>query len=142
MVLAVATLLPVLKRVLQRFAHIRRLVLVADRGLLSLDNLKALEALALPDGALQPAYAGIRPKLSGPGEPAAGRLGQGRGGRAGGVVEQPFVGEGTGRGGNEDVHLSSPNMARKRPTASLRRDFTVPKGRRKDWAMSPCERSS
>lgn len=26
---------------------------------------------ALPDGALQPAYAGIRPKLSGPGEPAA-----------------------------------------------------------------------
>jgi transposase len=44
------TLLPVLKRVLQRFAHIRRLVLVADRGLLSLDNLKALEDLALPDG--------------------------------------------------------------------------------------------
>jgi L-2-hydroxyglutarate oxidase LhgO len=26
---------------------------------------------ALPEGALQPAYAGIRPKLSGPGEPAA-----------------------------------------------------------------------
>jgi L-2-hydroxyglutarate oxidase LhgO len=26
---------------------------------------------ALPDGALQPAYAGIRPKVSGPGEPAA-----------------------------------------------------------------------
>ncbi len=26
---------------------------------------------ALPDGALEPAYAGIRPKLSGPGEPAA-----------------------------------------------------------------------
>ncbi len=26
---------------------------------------------ALPDSALQPAYAGIRPKLSGPGEPAA-----------------------------------------------------------------------
>ena len=26
---------------------------------------------ALPDGALQPAYAGIRPKLSGPGQPAA-----------------------------------------------------------------------
>ncbi len=26
---------------------------------------------ALPDGALQPAYSGIRPKLSGPGEPAA-----------------------------------------------------------------------
>lgn len=45
-----ATLLPVLKRVLTRFSHIRRLVLVADRGLLSLDNLKALEALALPEG--------------------------------------------------------------------------------------------
>lgn len=44
------TLLPVPKRVLERFTHIRRLVLVADRGLLSLDNLKALEELALPDG--------------------------------------------------------------------------------------------
>ncbi|MGF6753033.1 NAD(P)/FAD-dependent oxidoreductase [Paraburkholderia sp. GAS42] len=31
----------------------------------------------LPDGALQPAYAGIRPKLSGPGEPAADFLIQG-----------------------------------------------------------------
>jgi transposase len=44
------TLLPVLQRVLERFTHIRRLVLVADRGLLSLDNLKALEELTLPDG--------------------------------------------------------------------------------------------
>jgi L-2-hydroxyglutarate oxidase LhgO len=26
---------------------------------------------ALPDGALEPAYAGIRPKITGPGEPAA-----------------------------------------------------------------------
>jgi L-2-hydroxyglutarate oxidase LhgO len=26
---------------------------------------------ALPDGALQPGYAGVRPKISGPGEPAA-----------------------------------------------------------------------
>ena len=26
---------------------------------------------ALPDGALQPGYAGLRPKISGPGEPAA-----------------------------------------------------------------------
>jgi L-2-hydroxyglutarate oxidase LhgO len=25
----------------------------------------------LPDGALQPAYAGVRPKITGPGEPAA-----------------------------------------------------------------------
>jgi len=45
------TLLPVLGRVLQRFPHIRRLVLVADRGLLSLDNLKALEAMKLPASA-------------------------------------------------------------------------------------------
>ena len=44
------TLLPVLKRLLARFPHIRRLVLVADRGLLSLDNLDALEALELPVG--------------------------------------------------------------------------------------------
>jgi transposase len=44
------TLLPVLKRLLGRFPHIRRLVLVADRGLLSLDNLDALEALELPVG--------------------------------------------------------------------------------------------
>lgn len=48
------TLLPVLKRVLERFTHIRRLVLVADRGLLSLDNLKALEELTLPAGAAGP----------------------------------------------------------------------------------------
>lgn len=48
------TLLPLLKRVLERFTHIRRLVLVADRGLLSLDNLKALEELALPDGPCGP----------------------------------------------------------------------------------------
>lgn len=44
------TLLPMLKRLLGRFPHIRRLVLVADRGLLSLDNLDALEALELPAG--------------------------------------------------------------------------------------------
>jgi len=32
---------------------------------------------ALPDGALQPGYAGMRPKISGPGEPAADFLIQG-----------------------------------------------------------------
>ena len=32
---------------------------------------------ALPDGALQPAYSGIRPKIVGPGEPAADFLIQG-----------------------------------------------------------------
>ena len=41
------TLLPTLARVMERFPHIRRLVLVADRGLLSLDNLKALQAIKL-----------------------------------------------------------------------------------------------
>ena len=41
------TLLPVLKKVMDRFPHLRRLVLVADRGLLSLDNLEALQAIRL-----------------------------------------------------------------------------------------------
>lgn len=44
------TLLPTLKKVLERFPHIRRLVIVADRGLLSLDNMQAIQALQLPDG--------------------------------------------------------------------------------------------
>lgn len=42
------TLLPTLKRVLQRYPHLRRLIVVADRGLLSLDNLEELAALKLP----------------------------------------------------------------------------------------------
>jgi L-2-hydroxyglutarate oxidase LhgO len=33
---------------------------------------------ALPDGALAPAYSGVRPKLSGPGDPAADFMLQGR----------------------------------------------------------------
>ena len=37
-----ATLKPTLERVLQRYLHVRRLVVVADRGLLSLDNLEML----------------------------------------------------------------------------------------------------
>ena len=44
------TLLPTLKKVLQRHSHIRRLVVVADRGLLSLDNIEELRAITLPDG--------------------------------------------------------------------------------------------
>ena len=44
------TLLPTLKTVLQRHSHIRRLVVVADRGLLSLDNIEELRAITLPDG--------------------------------------------------------------------------------------------
>lgn len=44
------TLLPTLKAVLARFPSIRRVVLVADRGLLSLDNLDALAAIRLDSG--------------------------------------------------------------------------------------------
>jgi transposase len=39
------TLQPTLKKVLARYPHIRRLVVVADRGLLSLDNIEALTKL-------------------------------------------------------------------------------------------------
>ena len=42
------TLKPTLERVLQRYPHVRRLVVVADRGLLSLDNLQMLGELKLP----------------------------------------------------------------------------------------------
>ena len=42
------TLKPTLERVLQRYPHVRRLVVVADRGLLSLDNLQMLSELKLP----------------------------------------------------------------------------------------------
>ena len=45
------TLLPTLKTVLERFPSIRRVVLVADRGLLSLDNLEALSEIRLESGA-------------------------------------------------------------------------------------------
>lgn len=44
------TLLPTLQKVLERFTHIRRLVIVADRGLLSLDNMQAIQELQLPGG--------------------------------------------------------------------------------------------
>lgn len=44
------TLEPTLARVLARYPHIRRMVVVADRGLLSVDNIGQLEALALSDG--------------------------------------------------------------------------------------------
>ena len=44
------TLLPTLKTVLERFPSIRRVVLVADRGLLSLDNLEALSEIRLQSG--------------------------------------------------------------------------------------------
>jgi len=44
------TLLPILKKVMVRFPDLRRLILVADRGLLSLDNLDELRKLTLPSG--------------------------------------------------------------------------------------------
>ncbi len=47
------TLLPILKKVMERFPDLRRLILVADRGLLSLDNLAALQAIRLSPGKSQ-----------------------------------------------------------------------------------------
>ena len=44
------TLLPTLSKVLERFPAIKRLILVADRGLLSLDNLDALQNIRLANG--------------------------------------------------------------------------------------------
>ena len=44
------TLLPTLKTVLERFPSISRVVLVADRGLLSLNNLEALSEIRLESG--------------------------------------------------------------------------------------------
>ena len=44
------TLLPTLRTVLARFPSIRRVILVADRGLLSLDNLEALSEIRLDSG--------------------------------------------------------------------------------------------
>lgn len=44
------TLMPTLTTVLERFPAVRRLILVADRGLLSLDNLDALKAIRLANG--------------------------------------------------------------------------------------------
>ena len=44
------TLLPTLGKVMERFPAIKRLILVADRGLLSLDNLEALQDIRLTNG--------------------------------------------------------------------------------------------
>ena len=44
------TLVPTLKTILARFPHIKRLIVVADRGLLSLDNVDELQKIALPSG--------------------------------------------------------------------------------------------
>lgn len=45
----VGTLIPMIQTTLARYA-LKRVVLVADRGLLSLDNLEAIEGLQTPDG--------------------------------------------------------------------------------------------
>lgn len=44
------TLLPTLQKVLARYPHIKRLIVVADRGLLSLDNMDELCKIKLPSG--------------------------------------------------------------------------------------------
>lgn len=44
------TLISTVQKVLARYPHIRRMILVADRGLLSLDNLDELGAIKLPSG--------------------------------------------------------------------------------------------
>jgi len=44
------TLLPTLQKVLVRFGHIKRLIVVADRGLLSLDNMAELAKIKLASG--------------------------------------------------------------------------------------------
>jgi len=44
------TLISTVKKVLARYPHIQRLIMVADRGLLSLDNLEELGGITLPGG--------------------------------------------------------------------------------------------
>lgn len=46
----VTTLKPTIEKVLSRFP-VKRVIVVADRGLLSIDNLAELQAMTLPDGA-------------------------------------------------------------------------------------------
>lgn len=48
------TLMPVIEEVLQRFGTVKRIVLVADRGLLSLDNLEELRKLRVGINKAQP----------------------------------------------------------------------------------------
>jgi hypothetical protein len=44
------TMPPTVRKVLARYPHIRRLLMVADRELLSIDNLNDLASIALPSG--------------------------------------------------------------------------------------------
>jgi hypothetical protein len=43
-------LIATVQKVLARYAHIKRLIMVADRSLLSLDNLDELGAIRMPSG--------------------------------------------------------------------------------------------
>ena len=44
------TLLPTLEKILKRYPFIKRLILIADRGLLSLENISALQEIVLSSG--------------------------------------------------------------------------------------------
>lgn len=46
----VSTLMPVIEKIVQRFP-VKRIIVVADRGLLSIDNIEQLQAISLPGGA-------------------------------------------------------------------------------------------
>ncbi len=46
----VSTLMPVIEKIVQRFP-VKRIIVVADRGLLSIDNIEQLQAISLPSGA-------------------------------------------------------------------------------------------
>jgi hypothetical protein len=46
----VSTLMPVIDKIVQRFP-VKRIIVVADRGLLSIDNIEQLQAISLPSGA-------------------------------------------------------------------------------------------
>ena len=45
----VGTLLPIIRKIIDRYP-VERVVMVADRGLLSLDNLDELKSVVLPSG--------------------------------------------------------------------------------------------
>ena len=45
----VSTLKPTIKKIIERFP-VKRVIAVADRGLLSIDNLEELQAMLLPGG--------------------------------------------------------------------------------------------
>ena len=52
------TLLPTLKKVLTRFGYIKRLIVLADRGLLSLGNIDELGKIKLPQRTVSGIHSG------------------------------------------------------------------------------------